>query len=208
MNTQHDQARRLRELARQTRDGSAATMRVPAMIVVAGGCAGVGATTVSSQLAKELGHQWLNVELQAKWLEENQARCNADIVLIDAGAGSSPQIVQLWKRAGLVLLVTTPMQEAVLGAYAALKLANCEQCRTPIYLLPNRCADELEADVLHRRISDSCHRFLDREIAAAPWLPEWETNLQSKKQSVALLARFVCELVSPSSQANKFRQAA
>lgn len=193
MNMEHDQARRLRELVRQSRPSHAEKPCAAPIVTVAGGCAHVGATTVVARLAAELLRQSLKVELQSAEAVRAELPSDADIVLIDAGVGYSQRTAAMWNRACLVLLVTTDVRDAVLATYATLKLARTENLAIPVWLVPNQCVDAQAAENLCRRISGSCERFLGGAVPAATWLPKWAAEDESPvvSSNFATLARLV-----------------
>ncbi len=94
-----------------------------------------------------------------------------DLILMDAGRGSSSWTQRLWNRAKLILLVTTPDDAAVLDAYAALKVGVADAADVPIRLLVNQSEGSLQAADAHRRMEHACQKFLSRSIPALPALP-------------------------------------
>jgi MinD-like ATPase involved in chromosome partitioning or flagellar assembly len=139
------------------------------------------------------------VELLQKIGPGHQIRPESDIRLIDAGPGYSDRTVSIWKQADLMLLAATSAREVVLATYAAIKLAKANYVAAPIWLLPNQCFDAHEAEILHRRISESCERFLGCAIPVAPWLPNWDPKRESSETptTMAELARFCRDQISP-----------
>ena len=97
---------------------------------------------------------------------------HADQVLIDTGSGPSEPTIRLWQAADDVLLITTPDAVAVMDTYATVKsLLGRSAITSPLRLVVNRVdSDEAAADV-HRRIDQSCRRFLGLSVAMAGWLP-------------------------------------
>jgi MinD-like ATPase involved in chromosome partitioning or flagellar assembly len=98
-------------------------------------------------------------------------RGETDVAVLDAGSGASAWQRRLWRRAHVVLVVTTPDDRAVLDGYATIKQAVAEQPRGVIRLLVNQCDDPAEVHAVCRRLSNACQRFLARAIEAAPSLP-------------------------------------
>jgi MinD-like ATPase involved in chromosome partitioning or flagellar assembly len=84
----------------------------------------------------------------------------ADVLLIDAGSGASAWVDRLWHFAGQVLLVAPPESNAMLDAYAAVKLAQYHRLDHKFRLLLNRCDDEPAAAALAQRFAATCRRFL------------------------------------------------
>ncbi len=97
---------------------------------------------------------------------------HADLVLIDVGAGSGAAALHFWQAADEVLLVTTPDAVAVMDTYATVKtrLGRPPAAR-PLRLVVNGAhSADVAADV-HRRIDQSCQRFLSLRVPLAGWIP-------------------------------------
>ena len=62
----------------------------------------------------------------------------ADIILIDTGAGISPNVLSFTRAADHVLVVTTPEPTAITDAYAVIKVISREQSQRRISLLVNQ----------------------------------------------------------------------
>jgi flagellar biosynthesis protein FlhG len=90
---------------------------------------------------------------------------HADCLLVDAGNRPSELTAQLWSASNSVLLVTTPEAAAVMDTYALIKtLVSRHGCNRSIGLIVNLAdSAEVSADV-HRRIDQSCRRFLGLSI--------------------------------------------
>ena len=96
----------------------------------------------------------------------------ADVVLIDAGCGTTASARRFWQAADLVVVVTSPDIVAMMDAYAAIKIATEGRASTPIVIVVNRAKSEDEAADVQGRLSRACQRFLGLPIACAGWLPE------------------------------------
>ncbi len=85
---------------------------------------------------------------------------HAEIVVLDIGSGPSELARRFWKAADDVLLVTTPDQVAVMDSYATIKaLANADNTAA-IRIVVSQADDAEAAADVHRRIDQSCRRFL------------------------------------------------
>lgn len=96
---------------------------------------------------------------------------HAEWVLVDIGHGAPEVASRFWQAADDVLLVTTPDNVAVMDAYATLKSLLSENIRPALRLLVNRAGDPGEAADVHRRLDQSCRRFLGREIRLIGQVP-------------------------------------
>jgi MinD-like ATPase involved in chromosome partitioning or flagellar assembly len=97
-------------------------------------------------------------------------RADADVVVVDAGSGLTPTNRRLWRRAHLILIVTTADDPAVMDCYAAIKLASGDpDCE--LRVLVNRCDSPTVASRVIERIATASERYLNRQVKAAPSLP-------------------------------------
>ena len=85
---------------------------------------------------------------------------DADLILIDTGAGVSPNVLSFAIAADQLLVVTTPEPTAITDAYAVIKTIH-RQLETPdIRVLVNMVRDSSEGRNVYQRINAVCHRFL------------------------------------------------
>jgi flagellar biosynthesis protein FlhG len=91
----------------------------------------------------------------------------ADIILIDTGAGISPNVLSFTRAADEVLVVTTPEPTAITDAYAVVKVISREQSQRRISLLVNQVRGAAEAGVVHDRISKVARQFLGVSVLDA-----------------------------------------
>ncbi len=97
---------------------------------------------------------------------------HADVVLVDSGSGSGEATLRFWQAADEVLLVTTPDAVAVMDTYATVKtLLTRSAVQSPLRLVVNQADSEAVAADVHRRIDQSCQRFLGLSVSLAGWLP-------------------------------------
>ncbi|ADB18218.1 chromosome partitioning ATPase-like protein [Pirellula staleyi DSM 6068] len=95
----------------------------------------------------------------------------ADVVVVDAGTGRSELSTGLWQAADELLLVTTPDAVAVMDSYALVKsLVNRQAVTTRLSLVVNQSQSAEEAADVHRRIDQSCSRFLGLRLPMLGWL--------------------------------------
>jgi flagellar biosynthesis protein FlhG len=95
---------------------------------------------------------------QMRQLEEE-----VDFILIDTGAGLSPNVLTFLAGADEQLVVTTPDPPAITDAYAVIKSV-CRKIEHPeISLLVNMASNQAEADRTFNRIKAVCDRFLRME---------------------------------------------
>jgi flagellar biosynthesis protein FlhG len=94
----------------------------------------------------------------------------ADIILIDTGAGISPNVLSFTRAADEVLVVTTPEPTAITDAYAVVKVISREQSQRRISLLVNQVRGSAEASVVHDRISKVARQFLGVSVLDAGYV--------------------------------------
>ena len=91
-----------------------------------------------------------------------------DVILIDTGAGISPNVLSFTRAADHVLVVTTPEPTAITDAYAVVKVLSrdgTEERR--ISLLVNQVRSANEAKVVHGRIAQVAKQFLGVSVLDA-----------------------------------------
>lgn len=84
----------------------------------------------------------------------------ADLILIDTGAGVGPNVLGFLVAADQILVVTTPEPTAITDAYAVIKTATRQADDLDMKLLVNQVRDEAEARMVYDRVSGVCRRFL------------------------------------------------
>ena len=97
---------------------------------------------------------------------------HADLVVLDVGSGSSACARRLCSAADDLLLVTTPDSLSVMDTYARIKASVAGAGKTALRLVVNQCCDPAQAADVHRRIDQSCHRFLGIRVLLLGQVPE------------------------------------
>src|SRR5205823_7435333 len=88
----------------------------------------------------------------------------ADVILIDTGAGISPNVLSFTRAADHVLVVTTPEPTAITDAYAVVKVISRETGERRISLLVNQVRTSAEAKVVYGRIAQVAKQFLSVSV--------------------------------------------
>lgn len=83
-----------------------------------------------------------------------------DVILIDTGAGISPNVLSFTRAADHVLVVTTPEPTAITDAYAVIKVVSREENNRRISLLVNQVRNPGEGRIVHDRIARVARQFL------------------------------------------------
>ncbi|MEM8875255.1 MAG: P-loop NTPase [Planctomycetota bacterium] len=97
---------------------------------------------------------------------------DADILLVDTGAGIGPNVLSFTRCADHVLAVTTPEPTAIADAYAVLKVisrdvSEADPEKRRLSLLVNQARSVAEARVVYERISNVAQQFLGETILDA-----------------------------------------
>jgi flagellar biosynthesis protein FlhG len=92
---------------------------------------------------------------------------DADMILIDTGAGVSPNVLGFSVCADQVLVVTTPEPTAVTDAYAVIKSLHRQRQDIDVRLLVNMVQDQKEGRDVFNRLDQVCRRFLHLNIRYA-----------------------------------------
>lgn len=85
----------------------------------------------------------------------------ADIILIDTGAGISPNVLSFTRAADSILVVTTPEPTAITDAYAVVKVISKDPAtQRRVSLLVNQCRNANEGKLVYERIAGVARKFL------------------------------------------------
>jgi len=130
----------------------------------------------------------------------------ADIILVDTGAGISPNVLSFTRAADHVLVVTTPEPTAITDAYAVVKVLHrdaaggmgglAEPVERRVSLLVNQVRSPAEARVVHDRIAKVARQFLGVSLYDAGHV------MADEAVQTAVRARTPFVLASPKSPAS------
>lgn len=109
-----------------------------------------------AQMAALSEYERRNVLDQLQQLESRM-----DVILIDTGAGVSPNVLGFLVAAGEVLVVTTPEPTSITDAYAVIKTLVRQKPDASISLILNMVRDEAEARDVFARVASVCRKFLN-----------------------------------------------
>jgi len=102
-------------------------------------------------------------------LGELEQQC--DVILIDTGAGISPNVLSFTRCADHVLVVTTPEPTAITDAYAVVKVLSKDGAMDRrVSLLVNQVRSAGEARVVHERIAKVAKQFLNVKVFDAGYV--------------------------------------
>jgi len=86
---------------------------------------------------------------------------DVDIVIVDTGAGISPDVLNFVLASNEILLVTTPEPTAITDAYAMIKVLSRKRENMKIKLFVNYSSSREEAELTMKKITLVSQRFLD-----------------------------------------------
>ncbi|MCK6445554.1 MAG: MinD/ParA family protein [Planctomycetes bacterium] len=95
-----------------------------------------------------------------------------DFVVVDSGAGISPQTISFAAASDVVLIVTTPDVTAMTDAYAFLKVLSARATECVPLVIVNRIAEPGEGERVAHRLGEVAQKFLGRELRFFGALPE------------------------------------
>ena len=84
----------------------------------------------------------------------------ADVIIVDAAAGTDRLARRLWRAADAVLLVTTPEPASVMSAYSSIKVLGGDDASIPVHSLVNMASGTGVSVEVHARLARACLRFL------------------------------------------------
>lgn len=127
-----------------------------AMIEAPGGFRLIPGASGLAQMAALGEFERAHLMQQVRQLEQDH-----DLILIDTGAGVSPNVLSFALGADQLLVVTTPEPTAVTDAYAVIKVISHHRQDTDIRVLVNMVRDSEEGRMVFKRISAVCRQFLN-----------------------------------------------
>lgn len=94
----------------------------------------------------------------------------ADIIIIDTGAGISPNVLCFCEAADRTLIVTTPEPTSITDAYAMIKRISQGCSGVKISLLVNMAQSRAEARKVYQRLNGTAKKFLSITISDAGYI--------------------------------------
>ncbi len=94
----------------------------------------------------------------------------ADLLIIDTGAGVAKNVVALAAAADDVFVVATPEPTSITDAYAAVKLVSRQPRHGALHIVVNQAASGSEASRVASRVASVARRFLSVEVKSAGYV--------------------------------------
>ena len=89
---------------------------------------------------------------------------NYDIIVVDAGAGISDNVLAFVAASTEVIVVTTPEPTSLTDAYGMIKSIASKGIDTRVKLVVNMVRTTHQGKKVYQKLSDVCHRFLGLKI--------------------------------------------
>lgn len=116
-----------------------------------------------------------------------------DVILIDTGAGISPNVLAFTRAADHVLVVTTPEPTAITDAYAVIKVLSRDGDERRVSLLVNQVKSATEARMVHDRIAKVARQFLNATVYEAGYVfADEQVQASVRKRQPFVLASPKC----------------
>jgi len=106
--------------------------------------------------------------------EMTQLEYQADVIVVDTGAGISRNVLGFCQSADHSLVVTTGEPTSVTDAYAVIKALNQDLNRPKVSLLINMADNRDQAKKVYQRLANACQRFLKLAVYDAGYIPRDE----------------------------------
>ncbi|HAN10590.1 MAG TPA: ATP-binding protein [Clostridiales bacterium] len=115
-----------------------------------------------------------------------------DVIIIDAGAGITDNVMTFLGFADEVLLVTTPELTAITDAYALLKVFSerTKKGDINVKLIINKVKDENEGQKIYEKIKKVADKFLNIKIEDLGYLPNDECLEKSVRTGQAVVIKY------------------
>jgi len=114
----------------------------------------------------------LDEDDRAAFVESLKALAYADYILIDTGAGVSPNVLSFLRAADEALIVTTPEPTAITDAYGIIKSISTEVNGPGIKLVVNRVRSVLEGKKVADRVISIAGQFLNIKVSSLGFIFE------------------------------------
>jgi flagellar biosynthesis protein FlhG len=84
-----------------------------------------------------------------------------DVLILDTGAGISPQVIHFLSVAHEIIVVATPNLASTLDAYGVIKVAREQRLPARIHVLINEADEETQGAAVFERLRECSQRFLE-----------------------------------------------
>jgi len=131
----------------------------------------------------------LTEEERGRFIEGVNELADADIIIVDTGAGVSKNVLSFVLGADDVIIVTTPEPTAITDAYGIIKSISSESSHVNIKLVVNRVQSIGEGRQVAERVINIAGQFLNIKVENLGFVYEDESVVKSvRKQKPFVLA--------------------
>ncbi|MFA9461478.1 MinD/ParA family protein [Thiohalorhabdus methylotrophus] len=120
----------------------------------------------------------------------NELAVEFDTLLVDTGAGISPNVLYFNQAATEVVTVVTPEPTSIADAYGMIKVLHQRGRKGPVYVLVNMARNGFEAVHVFQRLSLAAERFLGAELINLGWLPRDPRLESAVRQQTAFVGMY------------------
>lgn len=113
-----------------------------------------------------------------------------DVIIVDAGAGISNNVLSFIAASSEVLIVTTPEPHAIADAYGIIKVIASRSLNIKVKLIVNMVQNIDQGKKVYQKISDVCLRFLGLKIDNLGYVFSDECLKRSISQQKPLLLSY------------------
>ena len=130
----------------------------------------------------------LNDAQRAKFLQALEGlQDEADIILVDTGAGLHRNVLAFVMAASEVILVTTPEPTALMDAYGMVKVLHLEKKDPLIRVIVNMAENQTEADEAGRKLVVLSKRFLNVDLEYLGFVPRDMSMIRAVREQRPVL---------------------
>jgi len=111
----------------------------------------------------------------------------ADMLIIDTGAGIANNVISFLAAADDIIVVTTPEPTALADAYGLIKTASHHEVGSRIYAVINKCSTSDEGKVAFEKLQMVASRFLNMDIKLLGLISEDELVERAVRRQEAFI---------------------
>ncbi len=128
---------------------------------------------------------------QRKFLVSNlEYLDNFEIIIVDAGAGISNNVLSFIASSNEVLVVTTPEPTALTDAYGMIKAVVSQSADAQVKLITNMIRNVQQGKKVYQKLSEVCQRFLGIKIENLGYVFEDEALRKAVSQQKPVVVSF------------------
>jgi flagellar biosynthesis protein FlhG len=115
---------------------------------------------------------------------------DADVLVLDCGAGISRSVTTLAATADICMVLTTPEPTAITDAYATIKIVSQERENARVGLVVNLCSSKAEGRNTYERVASVANRFLELAVLDFGYILSDDHVVRAVRQRMPLVLRY------------------